>query len=296
VKAIPLAFSPAGREIMGNWRRARELVKAAPRSEFRGKIEGELSGDFDAVACAIYKALTGVEEKKAIESGAVDLMQIAYGHVFKMDRKLDARPTPNLGDAGVERDLRENFVAPSRSVFEKRVGQLFPGEGSNEGKRRALLKVFDDFNEAVFLELKNYQGKEEPTLQETLDHRQGTVGSMAKLGVKLMDYCTGRSEKESEEAQEAFFHAAMAAQIHDDLTDVREDELAGTRENMVHAMLRDNGEFERAKPFFNIMTASVLKRVAPNTFAAVKKFEKRHISQIPEGRRYEILRRFPTVF
>jgi hypothetical protein len=233
--------------------------------------------------------------KEIVKSGALDLMQIFYGHLFNVDGFLDQNPRPNLSDAKVIAVVHTKYIKPAREIFEEKLNSIEKLK-SNSANKKELLALFDEFNNNAYRTLVMYQKLENPTLEQTLEHRYQTVGQMARNGVKVMDLVLGRDTVDSNEFQEAFFHSAMAAQIHDDLTDVKLDEKMVTNENMVHAFLRHNGEYGKAKPFFGIMTSNILKKVAPKSFYDVKKFESEHIAQIPKDAKFEILRKFPSVF
>ncbi len=295
VKAVPLLASPQGRGIIRDWWSARSQLKTHPEDPIRKQLK-TLDRNHDAAAVAIYHNLTGVPTDRIIQSGALDLMQIFYGHIFQLDDVFDKKPRPNLSDAKVEQGLRDEYVNPAREVFRQKISELFPPGSPRADTGRRLLNLFNDFNETAFNSLKSYQQLDSPTLDQTLKHREQTVGMMGRYGVRMMDEALGRSPAESRSFQDAFFHAAMAAQIHDDLTDVLLDDLAGTKENLVHAYLRHNGEYEAARPYFKIMTSTVLRNVAPKTYADFKKFDAEHVSKIPVERQYEILRKFPSVF
>lgn len=294
-KAVPLVFSTQGRGIVRDWWKARSIIKKLPRDEVRAQIK-TLDLNHDAVACSIYHNITGIPIKRIAESGALDLMQIFYGHIFKIDNYLDRHPRPDLSRSENRRFVDENYLQPARAIIERKLAGLVETGLIPPKSRDVLIKMFDKFNRVAYDSLQGYQKKRNPSLSDTLAHRYQTVGLMARYGVKLMDVCLERNASESRVFQTAFFNAVMAAQIHDDLTDVRLDELAHTNENLVHAFLRHHGEYESAKPFFKIMTPGVLKRVAPKSFVEIRKFEEKHLKKISLGPKFDILRRFPSVF
>ena len=298
VKAVPLLLSREGKEIvfdvLRNYKRFIRIPEDPLRKKFRDHpgFTKPLTKIHDAVAISIYHKLTGVDPQKIVNSGAVDLMQLMYAHIFNMDNHLDVSPRPNLSNADTVEKLREDCINPARELFQQRVNQIFPQVGSQQ----RMMEMYDKFNDSVFNALRDYQRIDSPTLSQTLDHRYATVGAMAEIGVQMMHECIGGEIRNKEEAKSAFFHAVMAAQIHDDLTDVWLDDNANTNENMVLAFLRQNGEYENARPYFKIMTADVLKRFAPKTYESFQTFEKNHIAQLPTGPEFEILRKFPSVF
>lgn len=155
----------------------------------------------------------------------------------------------------------------------------------DEGKQREMRRLFTTDTGIMMSAVMKY--RDVRSLGDAEDLRMGTSGVVVRTHIKILDIAYSVPKERARMIEDAYMNLGMAAQVHDDLYDLKEDMAAGTEENLVYQILLKNpDELERVKGLLKKkerIRYSRLVEHAPVSAAEAKRLQDKYVQRIPSS-------------
>ena len=218
-------------------------------------------------------------------------MELGSDYVCRIDDILDQAIRPSVETEQLK--YKKDIVA--RKMISRFVGQVKKLPLTKQ-ERNAIIRLVADFRKNAIAALVKFEKNPNPTKQDILMVKENTTGSMAVVGISVLNICERIPKKEARELEEAFSNLFMAAQIADDIFDLRIDR-QNRVPNLALVVLKEhpqelNKALKRQK-----ITMLWFRRSCPASYKELMHLCEGYISKIPKTTiGLQILATIPRIF
>ncbi|MBU2099742.1 hypothetical protein KKG83_03440 [Candidatus Micrarchaeota archaeon] len=148
-------------------------------------------------------------------------------------------------------------------------------------EKKQVFRIAGEFRREANKSLIKFKKNSNPTKKDVISLKEKTTGSSGKALVSLLNVCERIPRKQAIELEEAFSNIFMAAQVADDILDLREDQRARTP-NLALEFLKDNPLELKSAMKKSKMNMLWFKRNCKISYAQLIRLCNSYISKVPQ--------------